>query len=110
MTSTITFGQVIFNDACITCITKHNQHPEMMKQLTLEIMDNVPFQALIIYTDGSKSDFGWTCSEVFVKAKSSDFRCTFQNRDRYSVFCSEILAIREALQFALSSELKTFAF
>ncbi|GBN30271.1 hypothetical protein AVEN_58175-1, partial [Araneus ventricosus] len=61
--------------------------------------------ALVLYTDGSKSDAGRTGSGVYAKAEDGlVFRCRFRNPDNCSVFRSELLAIREALNFALHFE------
>ncbi|GIY94486.1 hypothetical protein CEXT_511031 [Caerostris extrusa] len=72
-TPTTSFGQIIFNVAWTTGITKHSQHTEVMKRLTLQVISNIPSQALAIYTDGSKSDLGRTASGVFAKAEKGDF-------------------------------------
>ncbi|GBN29548.1 hypothetical protein AVEN_54985-1 [Araneus ventricosus] len=74
----------------------------MMRQLTLELINIIPSQALVLYTDGSKSDLGRTGSGVYAKAEDGlVFCCRFRN---CSVFRSELLAIREALNFALHFE------
>ncbi|GBN00540.1 hypothetical protein AVEN_61449-1 [Araneus ventricosus] len=55
--------------------------------------------------DGSKSDSGRTGSGVYAKAEDGlVFRCRFRNPDKCSVFRSELLAIRETLNFALHFE------
>ncbi|GBM32589.1 hypothetical protein AVEN_195551-1 [Araneus ventricosus] len=60
---------------------------------------------LVLYNDGSKSDSGRTSSGVYAKAEDDlVFRCRFRNPDNCSVFRSELLAIREALDFALRFE------
>ncbi|GBN31140.1 hypothetical protein AVEN_25957-1 [Araneus ventricosus] len=93
--------RVSLNDQFLTRAPKHTQHPEMMRQLSLELINNIPFQALVLYTDGSKSDSGRTGSGVYAKADDSlVFRCRFRKSD----FRSELLAIREALNFALHFE------
>ncbi|GBM20749.1 hypothetical protein AVEN_105973-1 [Araneus ventricosus] len=75
----------------------------MMRQLSLEVINNIPSQALVLYTDGSKSDSGRTGSGVYARAVDGlVFRCRFRNN--CSVFRSELLAIREALDFALRFE------
>ncbi|GBN00403.1 hypothetical protein AVEN_257800-1 [Araneus ventricosus] len=55
--------------------------------------------------DGSKADSGRTGSGVYAKAEDGlVFRCRFRNPDNCLVFRSELLAIREALNFALHFE------
>ncbi|GBL86945.1 hypothetical protein AVEN_236103-1 [Araneus ventricosus] len=77
----------------------------MMRQLSLEVINNIPSRTLVLYTDGSKSDSGRTGSGVYATAEYSlVFLCRFSNPDNCSVFRSELLAIREALDFALRSE------
>ncbi|GFY77059.1 uncharacterized protein TNIN_63861 [Trichonephila inaurata madagascariensis] len=41
-----------------TSTPKHSSHPELLRQLALEVINDIPDQALIIYTDGSHSDRG----------------------------------------------------
>ncbi|GBN74516.1 hypothetical protein AVEN_34097-1 [Araneus ventricosus] len=43
----------------------------MMRQLSLEVINNIPSQGLVLYTDGSKSDSGRTGSGVYAKAEDS---------------------------------------
>ncbi|GFX14590.1 hypothetical protein TNCV_4015881 [Trichonephila clavipes] len=37
---------------------KHSSDPELLRQLTLEVINDIPDQALITYTYGSRSDTG----------------------------------------------------
>ncbi|GBN75792.1 hypothetical protein AVEN_58108-1 [Araneus ventricosus] len=105
LTPNTTLDRVSFSDQLLTSAPKHTQHPEMMRQLSLELINNIPSQALVLYTDGSKSDSGRTGSGVYAKAEDGlVFRCRFRNPDNCSVFRSELLAIREALNFALHFE------
>ncbi|GBM19159.1 hypothetical protein AVEN_79878-1 [Araneus ventricosus] len=77
----------------------------MMRQLSLEVINNIPSQALVLYTDGSKSDSGRTGSGVYARAEDGlVFRCRFRNPDNCSVFQSELLAIRGALDFVFRLE------
>ncbi|GIY92420.1 putative RNA-directed DNA polymerase from transposon BS [Caerostris extrusa] len=70
-------------------------------QLALEIINNISPRALVIYTDGSKSDSGRTGSGIFMKTSTGEFRYRFRNPDHSSVFRSELTAISEALSLAL---------
>ncbi|GBM83582.1 G-protein coupled receptor GRL101 [Araneus ventricosus] len=56
LTPTTYLDKVSFNDQLLTIASKHAQHPEMMRQLSLKVINNIPSQALVLYTDGSKSD------------------------------------------------------
>ncbi|GBO41118.1 hypothetical protein AVEN_122941-1 [Araneus ventricosus] len=105
LTPNTSLDRVSFNGQLLSSAPKHTQHPEMMRQLSLELINNIPSQALVLYTDGSKSDSGRTGSGVYAKAEDGlVFRCRFRNPDNCSVFRSELLAIREALNFALHFE------
>ncbi|GBO08682.1 RNA-directed DNA polymerase from mobile element jockey, partial [Araneus ventricosus] len=105
LTPNTSLDRVSVNDQLLSSAPKHTQHPEMMRQLSLELINNIPSQALVLYTDGSKSDSGRTGSGVYAKAEDGlVFRCRFRNPDNCSVFRSELLAIREALNFALHFE------
>ncbi|GBM22472.1 hypothetical protein AVEN_201403-1 [Araneus ventricosus] len=76
-----------------------------MRKLSLEVINNILSRALVLYTDGSKSDSGRTGSGVYDKAIDGlVFPCRFRTPDNCSVFRSELLTIREALDFALRSE------
>ncbi|GBN54504.1 hypothetical protein AVEN_98493-1 [Araneus ventricosus] len=107
LTPTTSLDKVSFNDQLLTSASKHTQHPEMMRQLSLEVINNISSQAPMLYTDGSKSDSGRTGSGVYAKVEDGlVFRCRFRNPDNCSVFRSELLAIREALVFPLRFEIR----
>ncbi|GBM14786.1 hypothetical protein AVEN_10793-1 [Araneus ventricosus] len=89
---TTSLDEVSFNDQLLATVTKHTQLPEMMRQLLLEVINKIPSQALVLYTDGSKTDSGRTGSGVYARAKDGlVFRCRFRNPDNCSVFLSEHL-------------------
>ncbi|GFY46019.1 RNase H domain-containing protein [Trichonephila inaurata madagascariensis] len=52
------FNPVEFREELLTSTPKHSSHPELLRQLALEVINGIPDQALIIYTDGSRSDTG----------------------------------------------------
>ncbi|GFS58862.1 RNase H domain-containing protein [Trichonephila inaurata madagascariensis] len=52
------FNHVEFQEELLTSTPKHSSHPELLRQLALEVINGIPDQALIIYTDGSRSDTG----------------------------------------------------
>ncbi|GBO23184.1 hypothetical protein AVEN_186304-1 [Araneus ventricosus] len=105
LTPNTSLDRVSFSDQLLTSASKHTRYPEMMRQLSLELINNIPSQALVLYTEGNKSDSGRTGSGIYAKAEDGlVFRCRFRNPDNCSVFRSELLAIREALNFALHFE------
>ncbi|GBL76747.1 hypothetical protein AVEN_53423-1 [Araneus ventricosus] len=105
LTPTTPLDKVSFNDQLLTSASKHTQHPEMIRQLSLEVINNIPSQTLVLCTDGSKLDSDRTGSGVYARAEDGlVFRCRFRNPENFSVFRSELLAIRKALDFALRFE------
>ncbi|GFW20304.1 RNase H domain-containing protein [Trichonephila clavipes] len=70
------------------------------RQLALEVINDIPDQALIIYTDGSRSDTG---SGIFSNTPGNDVKISIRNPDHCSVFRSELIAISGALDHALNS-------
>ncbi|GIY24088.1 uncharacterized protein CEXT_295791 [Caerostris extrusa] len=92
---------VTFNEDLKVKFIKHEEHPELLRQLVLEIMNNISPRPWFIYTDGSKSDSGRTGSGIFMKTSTGEFRYRFRNPDHSSVFRSELTVISEALSLAL---------
>ncbi|GFY35202.1 RNase H domain-containing protein [Trichonephila clavipes] len=67
------------------------------------MINDIPDQALIIYTDGSRSDTGRTGSGSFSKTPGNDVKISIRNPDHCSVFRLELIAISGALDHALNS-------
>ncbi|GFX94812.1 RNase H domain-containing protein [Trichonephila clavipes] len=78
-------------------------HPELLRQLALEIINDIPDQALIVYTDGSRSDTGRAGSGIFSNTPGNDIKISIRNSDHCSVFRSELIAISGAFDHALNS-------
>lgn len=94
---TTTLSNVAFNEELKMNFTKQNERPELLSQLALEVVNCIPPpQALVFYTDGSKSDTGRTGSGVLMKS--------FRNPDHSSVFRSERVAIQETLDLVLEAD------
>ncbi|GFU04592.1 RNase H domain-containing protein [Trichonephila clavipes] len=66
-------------------------------------LNDIPDQALIIYTDGSRSDTGRTWSGIFSNTPGNDVKISIRNPDHCSVFKSELIAFSGALDHALIS-------
>ncbi|GBM57860.1 hypothetical protein AVEN_258514-1 [Araneus ventricosus] len=75
------------------------------EQAALEVINNIPIEATLIYTDGSKNEIGHTGSEVFVKHGRWEASLKRRNADYCSVFRSEMIAIDMALDFVLEHQL-----
>ncbi|GBL73787.1 hypothetical protein AVEN_268828-1 [Araneus ventricosus] len=65
----------------LTHTNKSSQHPEYLRHAALEVINNIPVEATLIYTDGSKNEIGHT------------------------VFRSEMITIDVALDFVLEHQL-----
>ncbi|GFX34261.1 RNase H domain-containing protein [Trichonephila clavipes] len=96
-------NHVEFREELLTSTPKHSSRPELLRQLALEVMNDIPDQALVIYTDGSRSDTGRAGSGIFSNIPGTDVKIRIRNPDHYSVFCSELIAISGALDHALNS-------
>ncbi|GFS54938.1 RNase H domain-containing protein, partial [Trichonephila inaurata madagascariensis] len=59
------FNHVEFREELLTSTPKHSSHPELLRQHALEVLNDIPDQALTIYTDGSRSDTGRAGSGTF---------------------------------------------
>ncbi|GIX92602.1 CCR4-NOT transcription complex subunit 11 [Caerostris extrusa] len=57
-------NNVTFNEDLKEKFIKHEEHLELLRQLALEIINNISPRTLVIYTDGSKSDSGRTGAEL----------------------------------------------
>ncbi|GFV86454.1 RNase H domain-containing protein [Trichonephila clavipes] len=97
------FNPVEFREELLTSTPKHSSHPELLRQLALEVINDVPDQALIIYTDGSRSNTGRAGSGIFSNTPGNDVKISIRNPDHCSVFRSEFIAISGALDHALNS-------
>ncbi|UYV79164.1 PPM1J [Cordylochernes scorpioides] len=71
---------------------------EYLKQLSLEIINNIPKNAITIYTDGSRDELGHTGSGCLIKTTNGIEKMNRRNPDFCSVFRSELIAIYEALK------------
>ncbi|GFV00610.1 RNase H domain-containing protein [Trichonephila clavipes] len=97
------FIHVEFREELLTSTPKHSSHPELLRQLALEVINDILNQALIVYTDGSRSDTGRAGSGIFSNIPGNDVKISIRNPDHCSVFRSELIAISGALDHALNS-------
>ncbi|GFY03929.1 RNase H domain-containing protein [Trichonephila clavipes] len=76
-----------------------SDHPELLKQMALEVIDGIPLDAAKIYTDGSKGETNTTGSGVLIELPGRVIK--FQRRNAYhaSVFRTELKAIMCGLSF-----------
>ncbi|GFS98914.1 putative RNA-directed DNA polymerase from transposon BS [Trichonephila clavipes] len=81
----------------------YSSHPELLRQLALEVINDIPDQTLIVYTDGSRSDTGRAGSGIFSNTPGNDVKISIRNPDHCSVFRSELIDISGTLDRALNS-------
>ena len=74
-------------------------------QLFCEILDELQGNSVIIYTDGSKSDIGVGCAYIDIE-NNKTFKMNLPCE--CSVFTAELVAILEAVKYALESPLKNY--
>ncbi|GBM97739.1 hypothetical protein AVEN_25079-1 [Araneus ventricosus] len=96
---------VFFHTELLTHTNKSSQHPEYLRQAALEVINNIPIKATLIYTDGSKNETGYTGSEFFVKLGQGEASLKRRNADYCSVFRSQMIAIDMALDYVLEHQL-----
>ncbi|GFS58981.1 RNase H domain-containing protein [Trichonephila clavipes] len=92
------FNHVEFREELLT-----GTHPELLRQLALEVINNILDQALIVYTYGSRSDTGSAGRGIFSNTPGNDVKISIRNPDHCSVFRSELIAISGALDQAFNS-------
>ncbi|GFU50627.1 RNase H domain-containing protein [Trichonephila clavipes] len=97
------FNHDEFREELLTSTPKYSSHPELLRQLALEVINDIPDQALIVYTDSSRSDTGRAGSGIFSNTPGNDVKISIRNSDHCFVFRSELIAIRGALDHALNS-------
>ncbi|GFY70113.1 RNase H domain-containing protein [Trichonephila inaurata madagascariensis] len=71
------FNHVEFREELLTSTPKHSSLPELLRQLALEVINGIPDQALIIYTDDSRSDTGEFASFAYFPYVFDEKESTF---------------------------------
>ncbi|GBM17481.1 hypothetical protein AVEN_35527-1 [Araneus ventricosus] len=84
---------VFFHTELLTHTNKSSQHLEYLRQAALEVINNIPIEATLIYTDGSKNEIGHRGSGGFVNHDRGEASLKRRNADYCSVFLSEMIAI-----------------
>lgn len=92
---------VHFNAELPSHTNKNSDVPEYLRQLALEVINSVPSDATLIFTDGSKDDSNNTGSGIFIENLA--VRLSRRNPDHCSVFRCEMIAIKEGLKTILHS-------
>ncbi|GFX97288.1 RNA-directed DNA polymerase from mobile element jockey [Trichonephila clavipes] len=75
------FNHVEFREELLTSTPKNSSHPEFNRQPVLKVINDIPDQALIIYTDGSRSNTGRAGSGIFSNTPGNDVKISNRNSD-----------------------------
>ncbi|GBL93784.1 hypothetical protein AVEN_166814-1 [Araneus ventricosus] len=90
-------------------VNKQKDHPTYLRQLALEIINDIPVDAVKVYTDGSRNDSDCTGSGIYITTHIQELKIQRRNPDFCSVFRSELIAIDEGLDslssFSCSNEI-----
>ncbi|GBM37152.1 hypothetical protein AVEN_205592-1 [Araneus ventricosus] len=90
-------------------VNKQKDHPTYLRQLALEIINDIPVDAVKVCTDGSRNDSDCTGSAIYVKTHNQEIKIQRRNPDFCSVFRSELIAVDEGLDslasFSCSDEI-----
>ncbi|UYV76238.1 hypothetical protein LAZ67_13003140 [Cordylochernes scorpioides] len=103
-TTTTSVGQYCDQGARTDLICSMDKTPpppqlaEYLKQLSLEIINKIPKNAITIYTDGSRDELGHTGSGCLIKTTNGIEKINRRNPDFCSVVRSELIAIYEVLK------------
>ncbi|GBM22231.1 hypothetical protein AVEN_273420-1 [Araneus ventricosus] len=84
-----------------TYVNKQKDHPTYLRQLALEIINDIPVDAVKVYTNGSRNDRDCTGGEIYIKTHNQELKIQRRNPDFCSVFRSELIAI----DFSCSDEI-----
>ncbi|GBO44959.1 hypothetical protein AVEN_149317-1, partial [Araneus ventricosus] len=72
-------------------VNKQKDHPTYLRQLALEIINDIPVDAVKVYADGSRNDSDFTSSGVYIKTHNQELKIQRRNPNFYSVFRSELI-------------------
>ncbi|GIY99376.1 RNase H domain-containing protein [Caerostris extrusa] len=80
-------------------VNKQDDLPVYLKQLAFEIINDIPADAIKMYTDGSKNEKVGTGSGIYIISNSNYMKIQRRNPDGCSVFRSKLIAINESLDY-----------
>ncbi|GFU93566.1 uncharacterized protein TNCV_948081 [Trichonephila clavipes] len=76
--------RVTFHYNIMPNVNKMSDHPELLKQLALEVIAGIPLDAAKIYTDGSKGETNTTGSGVLIELPGRVIKLQKRNSDHAS--------------------------
>ncbi|XP_054720930.1 uncharacterized protein LOC129230551 [Uloborus diversus] len=99
----IGLNRVYFHTDFPSQVNKKSDAPAYLKQLALEVINNIPEDSIIMYKDGSQDERNCSGSGVYILFQGCATKLSRRNPDFCSVFKSELIAIDEGLGSILSS-------
>ncbi|GBL76984.1 hypothetical protein AVEN_12647-1 [Araneus ventricosus] len=94
--------EVFFHTEQQQAVNKADTVPALMKQLALQLINEIPGVDILIYTDGSKNEENQSGSGIHIKTQREVRKIKLRNPDNCSVFRSELLAIEAGLEAILN--------
>ncbi|GFS56764.1 uncharacterized protein TNCV_2221951 [Trichonephila clavipes] len=91
--------RVTFHYNLMPNVNKMSDHPELLKQLALEVIDGIPLDAAKIYIDGSKGETNTNGNGGLIELPGLVIKFQRRNADHASVFRTELIAIMCGLSF-----------
>ncbi|GFT55087.1 RNase H domain-containing protein [Trichonephila clavipes] len=74
-------------------VNKISDHPELLKQLALEVIYGIPLDTVKIYTDGNKGETNTTGRGVLIELPDRIIKIQRRNADHTSIFRTDLIAI-----------------
>ncbi|GBM39240.1 hypothetical protein AVEN_62114-1 [Araneus ventricosus] len=91
---------VFFHTNLPVQVNKQKDHPTYLRQLALEIINDIP--VVVVKDDGSRNDSDCTGSGIYITTHNQELKIQRRNPDFCCVFRSEQIAIDEGLDSLLS--------
>ncbi|GBO30305.1 hypothetical protein AVEN_47890-1 [Araneus ventricosus] len=93
---------VFFHTELQQAVNKADTVPALLKQMALQLINEIPGVDIQIYTDGSKNEENKSGSGIYIKTPREVRKIKLRNPDNCSVFRSELLAIEVGLEAILN--------
>ncbi|GBN31087.1 hypothetical protein AVEN_192502-1 [Araneus ventricosus] len=93
---------VFFHTELQQAVNKADTVPALMKQMALELINEIPGGNIQIYADGSKNEENQSGSGIYIKTPREVRKIKLRNPDNCSVFRSELLTIEAGLEAILN--------
>ncbi|GBN03935.1 hypothetical protein AVEN_79216-1 [Araneus ventricosus] len=93
---------VFFHTELQQAVNKADTVPALMKQMALQLINEIPGVDIQIYTDGSKNEENQSGSGIYIKTPREVRKIKLRNPDNCSVFRSELLAIEAGFEAILN--------